>query len=285
MTRSASTAMALLAGEVALREAETPSALAAPVLTTPLFSFADDAFLLTLPNGLRFHYRKGQGVSFSRPAGLADAEVTLFHGGSVHGAVAWLNGLVPLHASAVVHDGRLFAFTGESGAGKSTLAAALSSHGLPLFADDVLVVDLADPARPMALPGHKKLKLWGDALAITGLDAGAAVRPDMDKYFVEPPLLEQAAPLPLHSLVFLDRPSGADPSLTPVSGAKRFSRMRSAFYRPRYAGAVVSPVDLYAMATRLGMQIEQHVFDRPRDRDRFDGNIAFLAAAIRAGNG
>lgn len=281
--------MRMLADEAALREGPVPAGLDDPLLVTPLFQIADDSFLLALPNGLRFHYRRGAGVTFSRGADIADAEVELFHHGSVHGAVAWLIGLAPLHASAIVHGGRVHAFTGHSGAGKSMLGAALGQRGLPLFADDVLVLDLSDPAQPIAIPGHKRLKLWAEGLAITGLDRGAAIRDGIDKYFVAPPALDQAppptppAPLPLASLTFLDQPSGRDPSLAAVRGAQRFNRMRAAFYRPRYAEALLRPRETFALAARLAAQIPLYVFDRPRDRDRFDANVDFLAAAIRAG--
>lgn len=279
------TAVQLLAREADLQEGDAPSALDSPLATGPLYSIAADAFLMKLPSGLRFHYRRGRGVTFSRPAGITDAEVALFHSGSVYGAVAWINGLFPLHASAVVHEGKVHAFTGESGAGKSTLGAALSQRGLPLFADDVLVLDLSDPAQPMALPGHKRLKLWSQSLELTGLDGGEAVRGGMDKFFVEPPLLDQTAPLPVRDLYFLDTPSGNDPSLRRVKGAENFSRMRAAFYRPLYCAALLPAAGIFAAATRLGSQLDLYVFDRPADRARFDANVDFLADAIRSGHG
>jgi len=279
------TGMRLLAEETALREGPTPDALEHPLLVTPLFAIAADAFLLSLPNGLRFHYRKKAGVVCSRSAGISDAEVELFHQGSVYGAVAWLNGLVPLHASAVTHEGRLHAFTGPSGAGKSTLCAALAQRGLPVFADDVLVLDLSDPARPVGLPGHKRLKLWDDALEMTDLDRGQAVRDGLAKYFVAPPLSDLSAPLPLASLTFLDPPSGREASLTDCHGAQRLNRMLSAFYRPRYIEALQPAVERFALAMRLVHQLPTRIFDRPRDRDRFDGNVDVMAAAIRAAGG
>lgn len=284
MTTSAYSALARLAAETSLREGPTPDALENPLLVTPVFTIAADAFLLALPSGLCFHYRKGEGVAFSRPAGIADAEVALFHHGSVYGAAAWINGLVPLHASAVVHEGRVHAFTGVSGAGKSTLAAALTQRGLPLFADDVLVLDGSDPARPMALPGHKRLKLWSQSLELTGLTGDEAVREDMDKYFVQPPLLDQEKPLPFASLYFLED-SGTAPAFRPLAGAERFQRMRGAFYRARYAAAVLKPAEIYALAVRLGMQTTPQVFDRSLDRDQFGSNVDFMAAAIRASHG
>ena len=128
-----------------------------------------DAFLLRVPNGLVLHYRRGEGVTASRPVHVAASDVAVFLNGSVYGAIAWINGFIPLHAAAVVHARPASMLSRRhSGHGKSTLAAALGQRGMPLFADDVLVLDLSDPRQIICLPGHKQMKLWDDALSLTG---------------------------------------------------------------------------------------------------------------------
>lgn len=277
--------MERLARETALREGEPPAALQSPLLETPILSISSDAFLLALPNGLRFHYQRGESVVFSRPNGVSDAEVTLFHSGSVYGAVAWLNGLVPLHASAVVHNGQVHAFTGASGAGKSTLSAALVERGLPLFADDVLVLDLSDPEQPMALPGHKRLKLKPDALEMTSLQAGERVRDDIEKFYVDPPLLKQDCPLPLRALYLLREANSADASLHSLGGVESFAQVRGAFYRPLFCDAVLRPVEIFTAVERIRSRIALQIFDRSQETARFAANVDFLADAIRADHG
>ena len=135
---TAQQAMALLAAESALREGVVPDSLPQPIRRRHTFELAADAFLLRLPSGLQFLYRKGEGVVMQRPAAVDDLEVDVFLNGSVYGAIAWLNGLVPLHASGVVHNGKVHAFTGDSGAGKSTLVMALAAQGMPLMAVEAL---------------------------------------------------------------------------------------------------------------------------------------------------
>lgn len=271
-----------MAAETALREAATPGRLANPLRDMPTYSIARDAFLLRLPSGLTFHYAQGKGVTFSRPGSVSDLEVSLFLNGSVYGAIAWINGLVPLHASAVVHDGRVHAFTGQSGAGKSTLTAALGAHGFPMLADDVLVLDLSDPETAMCLPGHKQLKLWGDALALTGLESTGPVREELDKHYVAPSGGIHPQPLPLSHLYFLSENARTQPSLNRLSGATRLTQARAAFYRPRFCAALTGNVDLFALLSRLAVQVEMIRFDRPRRKDMFADGIAAMAAAIRA---
>ena len=170
----ANAALALLRREAILGEGHVPSEIDGALTVTPTYAISRQALLLTLPNGLRFHYRRGRGCAFARDGGVSDEEVELFFNGSVYGAIAWINGLVPLHASSVIHDGRVYAFTGVSGAGKSTLVSALANLGFAIFSDDVLVLVPGDGARAHGLPGHKRLKLWGNSLKLTGRDATAS---------------------------------------------------------------------------------------------------------------
>jgi len=57
---------------------------------------------------------------------------------------ATLQGLEPLHASAVALDGRGIAFVGHSGAGKTSVVTHLTSAGAALLTDDVLSLDVED---------------------------------------------------------------------------------------------------------------------------------------------
>jgi hypothetical protein len=62
-------------------------------------------------------------------------------------------GLECFHASAVVFNGQVFAFSGRSGVGKSTLALALAADGLEHWADDTLLLaDASDLPLTLSLP-------------------------------------------------------------------------------------------------------------------------------------
>jgi hypothetical protein len=271
----------LLASECETKEGWIPEAIPNALKEMPTFAISKDAFLLRLPNGLKFHYQKGNGVTVSRPVDMSDLEVMLFLNGSVYGAIAWINGLVPLHASAIAHEGRVHAFTGHSGAGKSTLAAALGGHALPLFADDVLVLDFTHPSEIICLPGHKRLKLWGDAIDLTGVAAGERVRDGLDKYYINPQAGFLNEPLPLSSLLFLEDKSRSELTIRPVNGIDGFQLSQAAFYRPHFCSAVTNRKDLFQVFSRLSKQVEMMKFDRPRRKDVFDDGVAMIANMIK----
>lgn len=128
---------------------------------------------------------------FAGDAGLADVTVHL-HPGADAGLVAVLaaGALIAvhlrlhqelvLHASGVCRDDRAVAFVGASGMGKSTLAAALCGAGCVLVSDDLLRVDLTDPAKVLVHPGSTENRLRASARRLADTAPAGAVRPTAD---------------------------------------------------------------------------------------------------------
>lgn len=89
----------------------------------------------------------GEGVLYARYAvgGLEAAHRALL--------VLWLarQGVLVLHASAVVHEGQAVVFFGESGAGKTTTARRLGREGFRRISDDMIAVDLRG-SEPLLVP-------------------------------------------------------------------------------------------------------------------------------------
>lgn len=83
--------------------------------------------------------------------------------GPVLGFALQLQGLVCLHGSAVVHEGRAYAFVAPSSFGKSTTAAALMARGCKLLTDGCIALDTSGE-RVMVLPGPATMKLVPETL-------------------------------------------------------------------------------------------------------------------------
>lgn len=271
--------MGVLARELVLREGAIPSHLAQRLNGEAFWDISPEGFVLRTPEGIRFYYQPGVGVTFERGAGISDQSVNLYLSGSVYGAVAWMNGFVPLHASAVCYDGRIYAFTGDSEAGKSTLAAGLASEHMPLYADDVLILDFSEPEFVRCLPGHKFLKLWDDAFGLVEAERNAQVSPAMEKYFARPPHISKAGPLPLAAIFRLE--FGEELRLEPLTGATCFASLSNAFYRPHFAAkARASGVDIFGFQARLANEIDVSLFHRPDDRAMFRAGLDLIEEAI-----
>lgn len=273
---------ALLAREARVRYGQVPARSDEPESAWSM-QVTGDCFWLQTGSGYRFHYRKGAGVTVDRLPGADPTEQELWLKGSTYAAIAAINGFMPVHASAVAWQGRVYAFSGPSGAGKSTLAAALGQHGLALLCDDTMVVDLSADDDVLCLPGHKRLKLDQEALSLTGASIGEKVGRMIDKHYAEPPggTLQQV--LPLAALFYLE--SGAEVRLDPIKGAERIARLNDDHYTARlYAltrggGLAARLADLARAACRMPMKR----LVLPRDRANFTDNIAAVATLIKQG--
>jgi hypothetical protein len=265
-----------------VRQGPVPRELGGKAVSEGSQLLRDDSFVLRVAGGLGVFYRRGEGLTVERPPGIDPGEVALWLNGSVYAAVAALNGLMPLHASAVAHDGRVHAFTGPPGAGKSTLAAALAGCGLPLFCDDTLILDLAGDGALTCLPGHKRLKLWPEGLALSGAIAGEQVAPNYPKRFADPASGTVAEPLPLGQLWFLE--AGEPAALHPVSPAERIARLQDDHYTAHLFEEALglARTQRFSLLARIAARMPMFRFVRPFAADRFAEGTGFAARHIAA---
>lgn len=95
--------------------------------------------------------------------------VKLYLLGTVLGTILLQRGILAIHGSAVVIDGRCIIFSGCSGAGKSTLSSTFRMMGYPFIADDVSVVSISKDGIPWVYPGYPQQKLCHDSLETMGV--------------------------------------------------------------------------------------------------------------------
>jgi len=278
---SALAALALMRRETELRVGPVARALDGRSVEPGHYRINRDEFLLWTDTGLGFHYRRSCGVTLDQTAPVPAGEIELWHHGSVYAAIAALNGLVPLHASAVAHNGQVHAFAGPSGMGKSTLAAGLGRNGFPLFCDDTLLLDLSDPDAVWCLPGHKRLKLCSDALALTGAAAQEHVGVMIDKVYAQPLAGVIDSPLPLAALTFLA--DGPNLGLRPVTGGEQLSLLNDDHYTADYVVLARGLDRAGRMAHLAGLAavLPTGLLTRPRSNAAFADGLAFVAAQVR----
>ena len=240
------------------------------------WQFRGKEFLLRALGDHYFYYRPNEGIVIERGHCVDPTGEALWLNGSIYSAIASINGLVPIHASAVVVNGSVVAFTGPAGAGKSTLVAALGDRGLPMFCDDTLVLDLSGSDQITCLPGHKRLKLKSDALQLTGAKPEEKVSVIVDKHYSQPASGTATSAMPLGELIFLEE--GARPRITAITGAERFTRVVDDHYTADlYAGAQgFGPRDHFEHFAALASRTKMSSFVRPCDASRFGEGLDLL---------
>lgn len=266
--------MALMARETQVRHGAVADNIGGVRVETGRNLLVGDEFLLR-EAGLACHYRKGEGITVQLYDPARAGALDLFLAGSVYSAVAAINGFLLLHASAVMIDGRAIAFTGAPGAGKSTTAAALQARGYPIVADDTLVLDMSGE-RAMCLPGHKRLKLWPDALALTGMAPRDLVSPEYPKFYATESGSEVVQPVPLGAVVTLA--VGAVPALALVRGAERLAILDDEHYTTYLHHAAHGHDAVHRIGTLAGLagSIAMFRHTRPMTPDSFAASIDLL---------
>jgi hypothetical protein len=112
-------------------------------------------------------------------------DLAVYLRGPVMGFVLRRRGVMALHASAVVVEGRAFVLCGSSESGKSTTAAALALRGAPVLSDDITALSEGG-ADFQVEPGYPRICLWPDAVRdlLGQPDALPRLTPSWEKCFL-----------------------------------------------------------------------------------------------------
>jgi hypothetical protein len=214
---------------------------------------------------------------------LADTATYLL--GPVLGFALRRRGVLALHASAVIIDGRAVALVGWSGAGKSTTAAAFAAAGDAVLADDVVALRQVD-GTVMAYPSYRLLRLWDESERIVFGTAGQLplLTPTWDKRALplgaDFPFHAQAAPL---GDVFVLAERSGDPRApfaAPMGGADALMAIVSNTYANYLLDDAMRADEMRALGAALrGRRVFRLV--PHEDPSRLGALLACIRAAVR----
>jgi hypothetical protein len=208
--------------------------------------------------------------------------------GSVLAILCYRRGLFPLHGSCVLLDGEAVVFSGASGAGKSTLATALARRGHPLLCDDVCVIDLSNPRRPMLRPAFPRVKLLPDAIdcfqlgaAATYSQAAQGTKGHFGMAAIQPMEAIQQ-PVPMEAIYALDMPAGDKVGRSLLRGKNAFVFLESQAHRGWMGRNLGLHNQLFGHIAMLAAAVPVYHLDRTCALDRIDEVACLVEAAHNA---
>ena len=274
--------IAMMLRETQLKEEGVPTIWKGKAVAPGQFVLEDDTLLFRAPDGPDFFYQRGQGAIMQCADDNARAEADLWFRGSVYAAIAAINGLIPLHASAVEQDGQVIAITGPTGAGKSTLAAALATNGLPLFCDDTLLALPQASASALCLPGHKRLKLDEAAASLAGAKTAETVSPNVAKRYSEVPMSTRDQLAKLHTLIVLSDAEAAE--VKEISAGQAIAALLQDHYTVEFGqlAAKRGQADYWRSITKLVANVRCIEFARPKAAATFGSSLSELHSYLKA---
>jgi hypothetical protein len=249
---------------------ETPPELAGATVCRPQLQIAPQSLLLKVRAAGDFWIRNGNEMILNPLPDAPPETVRLFLLGSAFGAVLHQRGILPIHGSTLVYQGRAFIMTGVSGAGKSTLAAALVRKSCKLLTDDVAAVTFDPAGRPWVQPAYPQQKLWRDSVAAMELATGRLIRvmADMEKYAVPAIGRYHAEPAALTAVFHLVKPADDEAvmlCLEPVRGVDKLPLILRNVYRPRFVKGLGIQGEHLQRCFRLAEKVKTARVYRTRD--------------------
>lgn len=193
----------------------------------------NNELMLTIHGVARYVIREGARILISPLPGSDEGKVRVYLLGTCMGVILMQRKILPLHGSAVVIDGKAYAFVGESGAGKSTIAAVLLNQGYQLLSDDVIAVSLSPDELPMVTPSYPQQKLWKESIDKLGMKS-SEFRPlyqELTKYAV--PVSDQFRnePVPLAGVFEIVKTDREQFEIRHVQGIQRLPIFMQHTYR------------------------------------------------------
>lgn len=249
------------------------------------FLVRNEKFFFSVPEAARFCVENGERIIISPIPDGNREKMLLFLLGTCMGAVLLQRGILPLHGSAVVMDGKAYAFVGESGVGKSTLANAWVAQGYRLLSDDVVAVSFIDGDKPIVAPAYPWQKLWQESLDQLGIrsDRLHPVYERQTKFKVPASTAFQQTSVPLAAIFELVTSSGEGVQIKAVDALAKL-RITS---QHTYRNQLITAMDLnewhFLTTTKLCRNLNIYQVARPADGFTVDEMLAQITNVMRKG--
>ena len=230
-----------------------------------LFEAALNDFLFKFEVIGRYRVQNGSRIIIQPEREALPSEIRLVLLGSSIGALLHQRGMLAIHGSAITDGKQTMILSGQSGVGKSTLAAGLLELGYSFIADDISVIGQNEKQDYIVESGIPHLKLWKDILVhLNKADDLSRVRPQLEKYRIPIPVLEEETPS-LSKIVILSPSNSTDFSYSEILGKDTFHLLRNSTYRLQFIDKMNQTEAHFRNLSQLVNSVQMFHAKRPVD--------------------
>lgn len=224
-------------GDIRIKLGKVPPKISDVIAETDAYQISKTEFLFYV-KGIGHYYVKDGRLIVIEPEKNADSKsINVYLMGTAMGTALLQRGVVPVHGSSVVIDGRCVIFTGECGAGKSTICSAFRKKGYEFLSDDVSVITLNEEGTVMVQPAFPQQRLYSDTAGVMGYDISRlslACKAD-DKYVVNDSDNFKSEPVPLAAIIEICPKADCNVGITNIRGSDKLWN----FIRNIYCSAIL----------------------------------------------
>lgn len=261
---------------------KVPSKINVAILETDTYQISKTEFLFYVKD-VGYYYIKNGSLIVIEPEENADCkDIKVYLMGTALGAALLQRGIIPVHGSSVVIDGRCVIFTGACGSGKSTLCSAFRKNGYEFLSDDISVITLNEEGIPMVQPAFPQQRLCSDTAEVMGYDISRlslACKAD-DKYVITDYNNFKSEPMPLSAIFEICPKSDCNVEITKVGGTDKLWN----FIRNIYCSVIllilgINP-DYFRRCIDISRTISFYYLVRPEDKYTVDEQMQVVKKTL-----
>ena len=246
--------------------------------------WANDSELFRLyPNISSFLIRQGREIIVDPNAGVNENIIRPYLLGNIFGSLLHQRGLLVLHGSAVMMNGKAVVILGPSGSGKSTAAASLISKGYSLVADDVIAINGDINGFLFVYPSFPQLKLFSDVAVSLGYDPKILPydHPEESKLVVRFTSEFSSDPIPLARIYILKK--GDPTNIIRLGQMESMIKLVQNSYAVKSLNARANLSSHFSQCTKVAKYVPICRFIRPFDIDSLPDFANALENDVRKG--
>jgi energy-coupling factor transporter ATP-binding protein EcfA2 len=228
----------------------------------------DREMLFTVKDIATYYISGGNTVVISADNdGIEKHVLRLFVLAGALAAVLQQRRTIPMHAAAIIKDGKLVFISGHSGAGKSTTLAGLMAKQYQVFSDDVTVLAKGENTLMHGIASYPMIKLWEQSMQTLDYaafsDRSFPIMPGMEKYGVFFHEHFDTKQYPVTKIILLKLSEDDLFTTEELTGGNAFAAVMQHIYKPSFFNTQDMRMLKFSMITQLLQHTTVYQIARP----------------------